>query len=194
MKQQILRLIALFTIALSTSASAGDFHYQIDVMSKVLSTPNKQFGALQMSWLYDEQISSLLLQDADMSPAKLQGSLDKIGQRTIKDLRRLNYFTDVKINGAPVKFASPENLIVELIDKKYFRLFFILPFSETITAKNSTLNFSLLDPNAIALPVFDSQERVSVDESLQDSCNITLVNFEVYEHGSAAQRIDVTCK
>ncbi|CAA6812657.1 MAG: Unknown protein [uncultured Thiotrichaceae bacterium] len=194
MKYQILRLIALFTFALSTQATAGDFHYQIDAMSKILSAPNKQLGALQMSWLYDEQTTTMLLQDADLSPKKRQHSLNTIGQRTIKDLKRLNYFTDIKINGKPVKLAPPENLMVELIDGKYFRLFFILPFSETVDAKNGTLSFSLLDPNGIALPLFDSQERISVDATLQNSCHVNLVNFEEYKHGTAAQRVDVSCK
>lgn len=194
MKHQILRLITLFTLALSTQATAGDFHYQIDVMSKVLSAPNSQLGALQMSWLYDDKTTSLLLQDADMSPEKRQHSLNTIGQRTIKDLKRLNYFTDIKINGKPVKLTAPENLMVDLIEDKYFRLFFILPFSETVNAKNGTLSFSLFDPNGIALPLFDSQERVSVDETLQNGCKVHLVNFEKYEHGTAAQRVDVSCQ
>lgn len=194
MKNQLLRLLALFTFAFSTHATAGDFHYQIDVMSKVLSAPNHQLGALQMSWLYDDQTTNLLLQDADMSPEKRQQSLDELGQRTIKDLKRLNYFADVKVNGKPVKFAAPENLMVELIQDQYLRLFFILPFAEPINTKNTTLSFSLNDPNAIALLLFDSQERVSLDETLANNCKINLVNFENTEHGNASQRVDVSCQ
>lgn len=147
-----------------------------------------------MSWLYDEPMTTLLLQDADLSPQNRQHDLDSLGQRTLNDLKRLNYFTDIKHNGRSVKLAAPENLMVELIEGKYLRLFFILPFSEAITAKNETLSFSLLDPNGIALPLFDSEKRISLDDALQNICNINLVDFDQYEHGEAAQRVDVNCR
>ena len=91
--QKLLNILCLLTFTFAwTSANhvqAGSFHYEIDVMTQLLSSQNNKLNTVQMSWLYDEKMSKMLLQDEDITPAKRQQTLNTVGDLIMTDLPRI---------------------------------------------------------------------------------------------------------
>lgn len=184
----------LLTLTLTHNSFAGGYHYQIDVMSRLLGNQQGNIGALQMSWLYDEEITKILLQGEDLTPAKRQQSLQSVGNRIMADLQGLNYFTQLQLNGKTLPMSNNISFIVELLNDKNLRLLFDLPLAQAVPATRATFSISVADPNGTALLFYNSAERVAIDPSVTAQCHINLVNFENSEHGKATQRVDITCK
>ena len=136
----------------------------------------------------------MLLQDEDITPAKRQQTLDTIADLIMTDLKGLNYFTQIKVNGKKLSVKQIKNYAIELIDDKYLRLLFTIPITQPIDLKKSTLSISLSDPNGAAMLFYDTAERIQIDKSITAKCAVKLINHDTFEHGEAAQRVDVSCQ
>ena len=195
MKKIIVNLIfGLLALTLGSGSMAGSFHYEIDVMSELMADPKGNLEGVQMSWLYDEKMTKILLQGEDISPGKKQQTLDALGKRIMKDLNGVSYFTRLQMKGKRLNVTSTPEMSVELIENKYLRLFFWLPLAQPVDVHNAKISMSLADPNGAAMLFYDSAERISLDDRLVSRCRVSLFNHEEFAHGEAAQRVDVSCK
>lgn len=194
MKKFIFSILGLLVLSQSINTTAGTFHYQIDVMSHLLSNQNNQFNILQMSWLYDEKMTQMLLQDEDLSPKKKQQSLDEVGDLIMADLKGLNYFIKLQLNSKPLKFSHSDAYSVELLEGKFLRLLFDIPLVQAINPNEMKLSISLVDPNGAALLFYDTDERVTIEPPNSDRCMVKLDSLEEFEHGKAAQHVNIYCK
>ena len=187
-------LIFAATSLLANNVIGGSFHYQIDVMTQLVSNQPNKINTVEMSWLYDEKMTNMLLQDEDITPAKRQQTLDTVADLIMTDLKGLNYFTQIKVNGKKLTIKQINDYGIELIDDKYLRLLFTIPVTQPVDLKKSTFSISLSDPNGAAMLFYDTAERIEVDKSITAKCAVKLINHDEFEHGKAAQRVDISCQ
>ncbi len=180
-------------MALANNVLAGSFHYEIDVMTQLVSKQKNKLNTIQMSWLYDEKISKMLLQDEDITPAKRQHTLNTVGDLIMTDLQGLNYFTQIQVNGRNLTSVQVKDYRIELIDDKYLRLLFNIPLTQPIDMHSANISIRLADPNGAAMLIYDKAERITIDKTITAKCVVKLINHEEFEHGKAAQLVDIDC-
>lgn len=186
----------MFTFAMTSANTvmAGSFHYKIDLMTQLLSNQKNKLNTVQMSWLYDEKMSKILLQDEDITPTKRQQTLNTVGDLIMTDLQGLNYFTEIQINGKKLKIANIKDYTIELIDEKYLRLLFSIPLTQPVDMHSAKISISLADPNGAAMLFYNTAERITIDKNITAKCSVKLINHDEFEHGKAAQLVDISCQ
>ena len=191
-------LNTLFFIAFATfftmQASAHSYHYEMQV-TNVLQTNNKgQLEALKLSFLYDGDVSNVMLQD--------EKNLNKLGKTLIRDLGKLGYFTQIKLNDKVLNTQKAQNIKLEKIaikgeEGKYdaLQLNFTLPLKHPANiAKNSEIALAHEDPTDAAILYYENSEHIFVDGSLKSQCKSSVKEKGKFEEGEFPQIIKVNCK
>lgn len=175
---------------LNTSAWAGGFHYTVGVSSRLLTDEQGNLTAVQMSWLHDEVVSGLLLDGQDADDAALQA----LGDRIIKDLAGLDYFTLLRLNGAPLKTAPATQHQLKLVDGNKLWLSFTLPLAQVQDIRGKVLQMTLQDKNGSAGLSYADVASIELSQSLPAVCKTELKPLEAEYHGAASQLVQVVCQ
>lgn len=189
-----LTLLTAVYLLLITSLHAGGFHYEINARTQMMSSDKGHINGLKMTWLYDESISKMLLEDEDLTAAKRKDSLSVLANMMLSDLNTLNYFTSLLINGTPASFSKAIQPQLIITDNKQLTLSFMLPFQKGYKVKDKTMNLALADPAGAAIVFYENAMSISMDKTLQTRCKHSLVDHKEFEHGQAAQLVSVKCQ
>lgn len=180
----------LFLGLLNTSAWAGGFHYTIGVSSRFLADEQGNLTAVQMSWLHDEVVSGLLLDGQGTDDAALQD----LGDRIIKDLAGLDYFTLLRLNGTALKTETATQHQLKLMGGNKLWLSFTLPLAQAQVVKGKVLQMTLQDKNGSADLSHVDVASVELSASLSAACRTELKPLEAEYHGAASQLVQVVCQ
>ncbi len=195
MKKSLLLNTLLLTVAfITTQAFSHSYHYEMQVSSNLKTNDKKQLEALNVTFLYDGEVSKVMLQD--------EKNLGKLGKTLIKDLGKLGYFTQIKLNGAVLDTQKASKIELNKITSKgeggdfdVLQLNFTLVLKSPATlTPNSEIAFFHEDPTAAAILYYENAEHIVIDNNLKNSCKVSVKEKEKFEEGEFPQIIRVICK
>lgn len=189
-KAFLVKLMVAMILLLTQPLSAGSFHYYLDVTTAVQVDARQQLHAVKMSWVYDEQITGMLLQN--------QQDLKLLGDVIISDLHKAGYFTNLLLNGKRLDLAQVKAYKLELLKqqgKDKLKLDFTLPLKAPVSFKGkSKLVIDLVDQSGSAMFYHKDASRILLGETLKQHCAARVINKEEFEHSESAQIVTLHCK
>ncbi len=166
------------------------FHYELSVNSVFQANDSNQLESMKISWTYDNEVSGLMLKD--------QSDVKKLGEKLIKDLENLAYFTSIKLNGKPIETKKVENYLLEEIKHKDYsdlKFTFTLPLKKPIKLEgNNTLQINHEDATLSAIIYYENPEAFIFDKRLNTNCTLDIVEKKDFEEGESPQDTQVVCK
>ena len=194
MKKSHLLGILLALLFFTTPAFSHSYHYEMQVTNTLQINNKKQLEALQLSFLYDGEVSNVMLQD--------EKDLDKLGKTLISDLGILGYFTQIKLNGKVLNTQKASKIELDkVVLKGENGSFDVLQLSFTLALKspatltsNSEIAFFHEDPTAAAILYYENAEHIVVDGNLKDNCKATVKEKDKFDEGEFPQIIRVNCR
>ena len=168
--------VATGLLFLQSAAHAHGFHYQVNVSSQFQTDAAGKLTAIAMDWDYDPQVTSVMLEDEDLSPAKRDQTLQSLTKRLMDDLAVLHYFTELQRNDETVLFNEPTavSLKVQGIDHaQHLLLHFQLPLQAPISAQEQPLTLTLADPYATGSLSYADTSKVVLPSTWQ-GCSLKL--------------------
>ena len=170
--QKISLLASVFLLSTTTTSfSAGSaFHYQLDLTARLVTTDKSELTGIEMSWLYDTELSETLMDGEDLSEANREATLEKRAADILDGLKGVNYFTTLKVDGKDIKLEDVEQYNLRLIDQSRLQLNMTLPLETTTTLKGHLLEVVVSDSSAIGLATFVDPTRLKLDQSIKSSC------------------------
>jgi len=188
----------LFSVLVTTQVFSHSYHYELQVTNTLQTNNKKQLEALKLSFLYDGDVSNAMLQD--------QKDLKKLGDKLIKDLEILGYFTQVKLNEKVIKTNKASDVNLEKISIKgesgaydTLKLNFTLVLKKpthifNTTTKNTEITFYHEDPTAAAILYYENAAHIVLGDALKESCKASVKEKGKFTEGEFPQIIAVTCK
>ena len=188
-KMFFIAIAALF-LSFFVLPAFAHFHYELPIKSTLMSNNKQQLSAMQVSWIYDDEVSELMLKD--------QKDLKKLGKKLINDLDLLQYFTVLKLDGKPLKTGKVKKYHLEEIKHKDYsnlKLTFTLPITSAASLKgNHVLIVNHEDPTASAILYYDKPQDLRINGPLQGKCKTIVVEKKKFEEGESPQDVKVVCK
>lgn len=181
-KALFLGLLLLFVF--TTPSFAHSYHYEIQVVSD-LQSQNEELSALKMTWFYDEDVSSAMLQD--------QEDLTLLSKKLIDDLDLLGYFTQLKLDGKVILVGKAKEVQLQK-DKNALTLSFVLPLSMKAKVKSgSVLSFDHEDPSGVAILYYDKKSHILMNNILKKRCKSSVANKKKRIDGEFPQVVKIEC-
>jgi ABC-type uncharacterized transport system substrate-binding protein len=178
----------------ATPVFSHSYHYELQVTNTLQTNDKKQLEALQLSFLYDGDVSDVMLQD--------EKDLNKLAEKLTSDLATLGYFTQIKLNGKVLNTQKASKVKLEKITSKgkdgnfdVLKLNFTLALKSPVTlGNNSKLAFFHEDPTAAAILYYESANKIILGDNLKSSCNASVKEKGKFKEGEFPQIIKVNCK
>ncbi|WP_020557920.1 DUF1007 family protein [Thiofilum flexile] len=196
-----MKRIALYAALLTAlwgamPAYADGFHYDIDVTSELeLDNEGKVMGVRQV-WDYAPEITNIMLESMDVISDQ---SLDELGLDMMKDLKKLGYFVDFRVDGADINHSEVEDYDILLPSEKQLELQMFHPFAEPVDIKGKRLVIDMADPDGTGILRHASAASVNLPDALKSQCRVSLEkkqdpnNAATYVHGDPVQLVTIDC-
>lgn len=191
MKKIVSSLLVISSFLMITMQSSfAHFHYEAEANTVLQTNKDKNLSALNISWVYDPEVTEMMLKDND--------DLKDFGKGLIKDLDKLSYFTKLTLDGKHLKTAKVETYKLEKVGKDQdtrLKLSFTLPLVTPVALKGkTTLLIDHTDPSASAVIYYDTATSISFDKTLDPNCIADVKDKKEYEHGETPQLVKVFCE
>ena len=184
-------------LALQNLFAAG-FHYQFDLTAKLVNNPQNEITAIQMSWVYDKELSAILMDGEDLSEAKREETLKRRAADILTGLRDVNYFTTVSIDKTAIEFAEVETYALHLNKESRLQLNLTLPFKEKQILQGHSLEILVTDDSAIGLATFIDTDHMLLSDELKALCKapslIQRTLAEIDGHAQITETMTIDCK
>lgn len=185
------------TLAMQTSFAAG-FHYQLDLTAKLVGGPQGELTAIQMSWIYDKELSAILMDGEDLSEAKRETPLKERTPDILSGLTDVKYFTTVLLDKNALEFADAENYQLNLTKESRLQMNLTLPLKKSQIVKGRTLEIIVTDDSAVGLATFIDTDHLLLGEQFETLCKKpTLVQKKLAEvdgHAQVTETMTIDCK
>ena len=187
----IVRFIAVSCLALQTASSAG-FHYQLDLTAKLVTNTKNEVTAIQMSWVYDKELSAILMDGEDLSEAKQAETLKRRAADILTGLRDVKFFTTVAVDQKPLAYADVETYSLNLYKASRLQLNLTLPFEQLTPLKGHTFDIIVTDDSAVGLATFIDTDHLLLSDPMKALCKPpTLTQQKLAEVDGHAQIIEI---
>ena len=201
MKQSLLhRLIttAFLTLALASQSFAAGFHYQLDLTAKLVSNAEGKLQAIQMSWLYDKELSSILMDGEDLSESKRDATLKRRAADILSGLKDAKYFTIALLDQKALKFNKVEHYKLRLIKESRLQMNLTLPLAQPQTLKGHELALIVTDDSGVGLATFIDTNHMLLGESFSKICQAPKLlqkkQAEVDGHAQVVETMTISCR
>lgn len=168
-----LRLLILSLFLMSELASAHGFHYQLKASTTLQTDAQNQLNEVVIAWQYDKEVTQMLLEGEDLSPAAREKTLATIRDNIMRDLYHLGYYTYLTLDKQPIaiKPATKANLTV---DNGLLHLSFTLPLQTPINLMGKTASIELADPDETGILSFANAQQIQLASTLQSHCAVNV--------------------
>lgn len=183
------QLVGIIFLMMAYPAFAH-FHYNIDVTNTLQVNQNNQLTGFRFSWVYNEEVSQIMLED--------NPDLNAFGKGLMEDLNELGYFTQVQLNGKPLpttKVTSYHLDKINLNNKPRLKLSFTLPLAAPVNLTgNNMLTIEHPDPSGSAIVTYRDVNHILLADIKKTTCKPSIKNKPQVEHGKASQTIQISCR
>lgn len=186
-------LLGVSGLLWSALALAGGYHYQVDVSTTFKQDAAGRLNALQMEWVYGQAMTELLVRQEDLVVEKRAAALKTAAGLMMKDLQAHSYFTRLNLGGELQQVVTSTNYALELTPQQRLRLRFLLPLVRPIDMRQQQLALEMLDPKGTAILLYTDDSYVNADAGLLEQCDFRVDQKAEFEHGEAAQTVQVQC-
>lgn len=180
------------------SLFAAGFHYQLDLTAKLVHNPKNELTAIQMSWIYDKELSAILMDGEDLSEANREASLEKRTAEILSGLTDVKYFTTVLLDKKTLAFDKVENYKLRLNKELRLQMNLTLPLKKAHTLKGHELEIVVTDDSAVGLATFVDTKHMLLGETYKAMCKTpTLVQktlAEVDGHAQVTETMTIDCR
>ncbi|WP_020394652.1 DUF1007 family protein [Thiolinea disciformis] len=184
-------------LVFSVLVQAGGVHYQIDIANQFKANDSGELSAVEMTWTYDPEVSSFILDGDDLSPAMRLATLQKRSEDILRDLVALNYYAEPKLDGKSLGWGKYTNLGMDYTNKQ-LKLKFSVALQSPVTVAGHEFSLRMADQDGSANLNYPNLEQVKVDATLAKSCKkITLSKETVKlpeDHTSVFQTLTLDCR
>lgn len=189
--------IAISLLAIQASF-AGGYHYQLDLTAKLVNNPQKELTAIQMSWIYDKELSAILMDGEDLSETKREEALKKRAADILTGLTEMKYFTSLLLDDQPLEFAKVKNYKLLLNDESRLLMNLTIPLKESQRLKGRTLDITVTDDTGVGLATFVDTSHLLLGEVYKTDCKApSLVQKQLAEidgHAQTTETMTVDCR
>ena len=187
------KIIVILFLCLYGEAYTAGFHYKIDVATHIIEDSSGKLNGLRMQWLYDSQITKLVIKGKDMSNPQRFAKLNRVADLMMSDLSDFDYFTRLKISGKQLQVATVTDYQLDLLNGQ-LTLDFMLPLTEPLDLSGKQLSLEMADPAGTATLKFLNSNPIRLGVKTQTACEVTLEERQEYSHGEAPQIGYLQCK
>lgn len=201
---KITSLLSLFITSIAISlmvvqtSFAGGYHYQLDLTAKLVNNPQKELSAIQMSWIYDKELSAILMDGEDLSEAKREETLKKRATDILIGLTDMKYFTSLLLDDQPLEFAEVENYKLLLNDESRLKMNLTIPLKKSQRLKGRTLEIIVTDDSGVGLATFIDTNHLLLGKVFKKECNApSLIQNQLAEldgHAQTTETMTVDCR
>ncbi|WP_181389754.1 DUF1007 family protein [Leucothrix pacifica] len=177
LKKQFNKLLSTLVLGLlfitSIQANAGGFHYQLELTARLDATPNGQLDSIEMSWIFDPQLSITLMDGEDLSEANRAETLQRRASNVLSSFAEMGYFTKVLLNRSTLMTLEVEDYNLDYTDTSQLQLSLKLPLAKPVNLnlKGQRLQIVISDPTAAGLATFVTTDHLLLGELLATTCN-----------------------
>ena len=162
-------LLCLLFVTSATSNAAG-FHYQLNLTARLATTPTGELSGVEMSWIYDTELSATLMDGEDLSEANREATLKKRAADILDGLLEMKYFTTLYLDGQVQPTVAVEKYNLQLTQEKQLQLNLTLPLAEVQMLKGHLLQVVVSDPTAVGLATFLTADRLILSDEQKAMC------------------------
>ncbi|MCK5896871.1 MAG: DUF1007 family protein [Cocleimonas sp.] len=188
MMRKMIGLLILASLLLSPLSNAH-FHYKISSTATLQGNEKKQLTAINMSWLYDATVSSLMLKSGQ--------SMDALVKSIADDLVELNNFTLLTLNGKRIVTKRVAKYHIETVKhgaKEQIKFSFILPLQSPLFIQGSNLGIVHTDSGASASIFYHSANNILLGKTFKPLCQATVTPIQGVEAGEAPENVHIRCR
>jgi ABC-type uncharacterized transport system substrate-binding protein len=185
------KMIGLLIVAsvLFSPLSMAHFHYKISATATLLANEKKQLTAIQMSWLYDPNVSGMMLKSGQNMDALVKGIAD--------DLAKLNNFTLLTFNGKRIVTKRVTQYHIATVKhgkQEQVKFSFTLPLQSPLFLQGSRLNIVHTDTGASASIFYHSANNIVLGKAFKPFCQTTVTPIQGVEAGEAPETVQIRCQ
>ena len=162
-------LLCLLFVTSATSSAAG-FHYQLNLTARLVTTPTGELSGVEMSWIYDSELSATLMDGEDLSAANREATLKKRAADILDGLLEMKYFTTLYLDGKALPTVEVEKYNLQLTKESQLQLNLTLPLANAQQLNGHLLEVIVSDPTAVGLATFLTADRLILNESQKKIC------------------------
>lgn len=199
LSQKLSLLASAILLSASNSFAAGSaFHYKLDLTARLVTTEAAELTAVQMSWLYDIELSKTLMDGEDLSEANREATLKKRAADILDGLKGVNYFTTLKVDGKVLELKEVTQYNLNLIEQSRLQMNLTLPVTEAAALKGHKLEIFISDSSAVGLATFVDPSHLNLDEPLKSTCQAPQMTQSemgvIDEHIVMSETMTVDCR
>ena len=188
----------LALLFVSGTLNAAGFHYRLEVAATLELDEKSQLTAVQMDWLYDAELSSVLMDGEDLSADKRDEVLKRRAADILEGLDGMDYFTSLYLEDKFLHVAAVKNYTLSLADQNRLRLNLTLPLKQAADLTGKKLLMKVSDETGIGLATVSSADSVTLPATLAKLCKgPSLLKEDLGEvdgHQVFAETITIDCQ
>ena len=146
-----------------------------------------------MHWLYDPQVSAIMLEDENMSDAQRAATLRAVSERMMSDLYKYSYFTRLFVGEQALQVVAVTEYHLELTPDKRLQLDFPLSLAKPQPLAGKQLDINLVDPAGTAILLYRAVEDISIGPT-KSACAVEIEAHPNFAHGEPAQTVHLQCR
>ena len=162
----------IFTLLFPLTLSAHP-HAWVDTNTYIDSNET-HITALHMTWTFDAETSTYMLQGEDISPEKIDQTLQRLAESVVGNMYNEHYFTYLYDGNEPVRYKEANH--PQLIqDGNKLVLSFELPLSNPIAFNNKKFKLYIYDETYFVDMSWLDKSNIQLSEQLTAKCAGKLV-------------------
>ena len=199
LSQKMALLASTLLLSTTNSFAAGSaFHYKLDLTASLVTSENAELTGVQMSWLYDAELSETLMDGEDLSEANREATLKKRAADILEGLKGVDYFTTIKMDGEALPLAEVSKYNLNLADQSRLQMNLTMPLAAATPIKGHLLEIVISDATAVGLATFVDPSHLKLEEPLKSTClapQMTQSALEMIdEHRVMSETMTVDCR
>lgn len=183
--------LALLSPVVVTQASG--VHYQVSTSTRFYADDTGNLAGLQMNWVYDPEVSALIMEGREMNAA----GLHRLGEDIMADLYAMGYYLQFSANGQPLPVNQVTQFTIKLVEDSSIQLGMQVALKQPLLIAGQTFSLTLADPDGSALLTYSGADRIVLDNALAGKCaapQLTSKQAVLNEHEMTLQTVTVRCQ
>lgn len=154
-------LLAVVMLGTMPRPAAAHPHILIQARADILFNAQGQMVGVTNVWDFDDAFSAFAIQgyDSKSDGNPTRGDLQPLAEVNLKSLAAYGYFTQFKVDGAPVAVGHPKDYFDVFADEK-LTLHFTLPLAKPLDVRGKTVEIDVYDPAYFAAITFAKETSV----------------------------------
>lgn len=185
--KKITLLLALWGLLLAP-LSYAHFHYKITATATLQANAKKQLTAVGMEWIYDQEVSDLMLKSGQ--------SINALASGIMVDLVKLNYFTQLELNGKRIAIKQVTDYKLTNIkqgNQNLLKLSFLLQLKSPLFIQGNTFAIVHTDPGESASIFYRHTNNIVLGNTFKSLCKSSIQAIKGFAVGEAPELVRMNC-